>query len=164
MNIMTTHESPNFGRRASDIRGRICGLILHDTGPGRLEGVLSWLCDPKSQVSYHYVVSRSGSIYQLVPDEARAWHAGRAIWHGLPADVNGLSIGVALHSSGADEELFGYMEAQISACIKLVKSLVETYQIPVYDVCGHRDVAWPRGRKVDPCDLFPWARIVKEHT
>lgn len=50
-------------------------IVLHVT-EGKFEGSLSWCLDPKSQVSYHYIVNRNGDIYKLVEETDTAWSQG----------------------------------------------------------------------------------------
>jgi N-acetylmuramoyl-L-alanine amidase len=51
-------------------------VVYHYTASRRLEGTLNWLCDPKAEVSAHFVVDRDGKIFQLAPLSERTWHAG----------------------------------------------------------------------------------------
>ena len=44
-------------------------IVLHYTGMRDGPSAIDWLCNPASQVSCHYVVSESGDIIQLVPEE-----------------------------------------------------------------------------------------------
>lgn len=50
-------------------------IIIHTT-QGSFAGAVSWLKNPKAQVSSHYVIrSRDGYVKQLVSERDRAWHA-----------------------------------------------------------------------------------------
>lgn len=72
--INTSRTSPNRSKRRSKVR-RI--VIHHWDDPKRkpsLDGVLSWLTNPRSKVSAHYVVS-GRQVYRLVPESVAAWHA-----------------------------------------------------------------------------------------
>jgi len=69
-------------------------IILHHTS-GNYEGSVSWCLDPKSKVSYHYIINpKDGSRTQLVWDTGRAWHAGVSQWKGFN-NLNAHSIGIA---------------------------------------------------------------------
>lgn len=74
LKVDTSHSSPNRSRR----KGRIKYLVIHHwDDPKRkpsLAGVLSWLTNPRSKVSAHYVVS-GRRVYRLVPESMAAWHA-----------------------------------------------------------------------------------------
>jgi N-acetylmuramoyl-L-alanine amidase len=48
-------------------------VVVHAT-EGELAAALAHLRDPQSQVSAHYVVDRDGTVYQLVPERAVAYH------------------------------------------------------------------------------------------
>lgn len=72
--LITSRTSPNTSRRGSRIR-RI--VIHHWDDPSKrptLAGTVSWLCNPRSKVSAHYVVSER-TVYRLVPEGVAAWHA-----------------------------------------------------------------------------------------
>jgi len=66
-------------------------------------------------------------------------------------------VGIELDHPG---HKFGYREfadAQIAALVPLLHAIVKRYDVPRANVVGHSDVA-PQ-RKIDPGELFPWARI-----
>ena len=66
--------SPNFDERASDSTGAIHLAIIH-TCESNYTSCWSWLVNPVSQVSAHYVVNEDGSeISQTVLERDRAWH------------------------------------------------------------------------------------------
>jgi N-acetylmuramoyl-L-alanine amidase len=105
-------------------------------------------------VSAHYLVGRDGSVWQLVDESARAWHAGESRWGSL-TDLNSASIGIELDNSG-DEP---FAEAQIQALLGLLDDVTARHRIPRRNVLGHGDVApW---RKADPGALFPWDRLAR---
>jgi N-acetylmuramoyl-L-alanine amidase len=149
-------ESPpslNHGERTS---GPTDILLLHYTGMPDDVQALSWLCNPKSQVSSHYFVHIDGRVVQLVPEERRAWHAGTALWGG-ESDVNSRSIGIEIANAGHPGGLPGYPDTQIEALIALCRGILGRHPIPPHRVLGHSDVA--PGRKLDPGERFPWARL-----
>src|SRR6058998_2433448 len=66
--------SPNFDQRAGDSTGAIHMVIIH-TCESNYASCWSWLVNPASQVSAHYVVNEDGSeTSQLVREPNRAWH------------------------------------------------------------------------------------------
>ena len=110
--------SPNFDAR----RGPPDILVLHYTGMQSGEAALARLRDPDAKVSAHYLVEEDGRVFQLVPEEHRAWHAGRGVWRGED-DVNAASIGIEVVNPGHE---FGYRpfpEAQIAALTALVAAV-----------------------------------------
>src|SRR5213596_71991 len=66
--------SPYFDQRAADSTGVPHMVIIH-TCESNYASCWSWLDNPASQVSAHYVVNEDGSeISQLVLEKNRAWH------------------------------------------------------------------------------------------
>lgn len=147
------HPSPNHGER---MEGPVDILLLHYTGMPDAEQALAWLCNPASQVSAHYFVFEDGRVLSLVPEHRRAWHAGRARW-GDASDINSRSIGIEIANAGHPGGLPAYPEAQVEALIALCRDIVGRHPIPARRVLAHSDVA--PGRKLDPGERFPWARL-----
>lgn len=146
--------SPNFGERRDGMRPHL--LILHYTGMESGSAAEDWLCDPRSEVSSHYLVYEDGSIVQLVAEDHRAWHAGRGQWRGI-CDINSASIGIEIVNPG---HFLGYPDfpaEQISAVTQLCRQIVARWRIRPQDVLAHSDVA--PGRKIDPGEKFPWAEL-----
>ena len=147
------HPSPNHGARRT---GPVDMLVLHYTGMASAEAAAGWLCDPRSGVSAHYLIGEEGTVFALVPEEARAWHAGVSSWAGED-DVNSRSIGIELQNPGHEGGLPAYADPQVEALIALSHTILARHPIPPGRVLAHSDVA--PGRKVDPGERFPWARL-----
>ena len=64
MKFINTYKSPNFNLRAKE--SKIKFIILHYTAMYSLEETLNHLCNPKSKVSSHFLVSKKGDIYNIV--------------------------------------------------------------------------------------------------
>lgn len=132
-------------------------IVLHHTASGGdAASVARWFADPKSQVSAHYIVDKTGAIVQCVADDRRAWHAGESVLAGRK-DVNSFSIGIELVNKGDGQD--PYTDQQYWALAELVTYLQKKYRIPLSRVVGHRDICVPRGRKTDPSDNFDWPRL-----
>lgn len=145
-------ESPNFNERQLPISM----VVLHYTGMRTAGEALARLCDVSSQVSAHYMIDEDGTVTCLVPEDKRAWHAGRSYWRGV-TDVNSASIGIELVNPGHE---FGYRpfpEPQMDALLPLLADMIDRHDIPRSNVVGHSDVA--PARKVDPGEYFDWARL-----
>lgn len=149
--------SPNQGPRKSgseDVSDASISLIvLHYTGMQSCEDALTRLCDPDAQVSAHYLIDEDGTIYQMVPESQRAWHAGKSFWRGI-SDVNSASIGIELVNPGHEYGYQPFPSRQIEALTTLCRDIMDRHGIRASDVIGHSDVA--PGRKLDPGELFPW--------
>ena len=70
--------SPNQDERGE----KVDMLILHYTGMKTARDALDRLRDPAAAVSSHYVVDEDGTVFRLVPEDRRAWHAGVSHWRG----------------------------------------------------------------------------------
>ncbi|GBD44651.1 N-acetylmuramoyl-L-alanine amidase AmiD [bacterium HR40] len=146
--------SPNFDRRQDPANIRL--VVLHYTGMPDAASALRRLCDPASRVSAHYLIDEDGTIYSLVPEPLRAWHAGVSAWREWN-DPNSVSIGIELVNPGHD---FGYRPfpaAQIDALCALLERIRARHPIAPRDIVGHSDIA--PARKRDPGELFPWVRL-----
>jgi N-acetylmuramoyl-L-alanine amidase len=157
------HPSPNHGPRPVGVRPDL--IVIHGT-KGRTEsGDLAWLCDQArrpeggvydTSVSYHYLIARDGTVYRLVPEERRAWHAGKSVWEGRP-DVNDYSIGIALSNDGSEP----YPPEQIRAAAELAAAICGRWNIPLSRIVGHYHVSGAHTHvrpdpKTDPWEHFPW--------
>lgn len=138
--------SPNHGERRPNF------VIIHDTTSEDAWHALSTLTDPAREVSAHYMIGRDGTLYRLIDENRRAWHAGESWWGGN-TDLNSSSVGIELDNTG-DEP---YPEIQINRLLILLAELKERHRIPAANFLGHGDVA-PR-RKVDPSRHFPWQQL-----
>ena len=133
-------------------------LVLHYTGMASGEAALSRLVDPAAKVSAHYTIDEDGTIYAMVPEDRRAWHAGVSHWAGA-ANINSRSIGIELVNPGHEFGYGAFPEAQIAALTTLCHSILLRHPIPSWRVLGHSDIA--PARKEDPGELFPWERLAR---
>nr|DAS98201.1 MAG TPA: N-acetylmuramoyl-L-alanine amidase [Caudoviricetes sp.] len=140
---ITTYDSPNFdkGRQGRGIQG----ITIHWWGDPEqnpsFEGVCNWLCNPRSQVSAHAVVTGTGRrVAWLVNCEDTAWHAGNY-------DANLTQIGLELDPRCRDEDY--------DVAAELIADLWRAYgKLPVV---GHSH--WSATRCPGNYDL---ARLVRE--
>lgn len=154
--------SPNFNLRPDH---RVPDMIvLHYTGMQSAKAALERMCDPEAEVSAHYMIDEDGTVYRLVAEEMRAWHAGRSSWEGV-TDINGLSIGIELVNPG--HPLPGYEggyrpfpQPQMTSLLSLLREIDGRYSIRPDRILGHSDVA--PDRKQDPGELFDWEWLASE--
>ncbi|HEX4616682.1 MAG TPA: N-acetylmuramoyl-L-alanine amidase, partial [Stellaceae bacterium] len=149
-------SSPNHGARPEP--ARIDMLVLHYTGMTTAADALERLCDPDARVSAHYVVEENGVIWQLVPENRQAFHAGVSCWEG-ESDLNAVSLGIEIVNPGHEWGYSPFPEIQMASVEHLCRDLVARYSIPPHRVVGHSDIA-PE-RKSDPGELFDWARLAR---
>jgi len=152
--------SPNFtpGRKGK----KIIAIVNHITA-GLMPGTLSWLQNPAAKASAHYLVTKTGLIYQMVADENIAWHAGIVKTPNWPlydgSNPNYYTIGIE-HEALAGEAL---TEAQYQATLWLHRQLVAKHGIPVDQdhIIGHYRID-SVNRRNDPGPGFPWIRLFSD--
>ena len=150
-----TTPSPNFDAR----RALPDMLVLHYTGMQTAEEAIARLRDADARVSAHYVVDEDGTLYALVPEERRAWHAGKGVWQG-ESDCNAASIGIEIVNPGHQWGYRDFPDVQIDAVIALIADIRGRWTIPDDRIIGHSDLA--PDRKEDPGERFPWKRLAGE--
>ena len=152
--------SPNFwvGRNGKSI----IAIVNHITA-GLMPGTLSWLQNPKAQASAHYLVTKSGDIYQPVKDEDTAWACGLVIkpnWSLYDGtNPNRYTINIE-HEALAGE---GLTEEQYQATLWLHRQLIDRWGILVDrdHILGHYRID-SVNRPNDPGAAFPWDRLFND--
>ncbi len=121
--------SPNqeYLRRGNSIKG----FVIHRT-EGSFESAVNWCTNPKSEVSYHYIIKENGDDICLVMPENTAWHAGlirdpqtELIKAG--PNPNLYTIGIALSGFASEPPT----ALQIAKCARLINFLSTYYSIPL---------------------------------
>lgn len=98
--------------------------------------IRAWHTTPKpkgngwSDIGYHYVIRRDGTVERGRPDEKVGAHV-----HGHNENSLGICMVGGMAESGRDDCNFAFL--QYEALYELVKTLKETY--PEAKVLGHRD-------------------------
>jgi N-acetylmuramoyl-L-alanine amidase len=141
--------SPNFDARP----GGVDVLVLHYTGMQTGAAALERLCDLAARVSAHYLVEEDGTIYRLVEEQQRAWHAGVSFWRGARG-LNDGSIGIEIVNPGHEWGYRAFPPAQMAAVASLCQGILARHAIPARNIVAHSDVA--PDRKQDPGELFDW--------
>jgi N-acetylmuramoyl-L-alanine amidase len=147
------YPSPNFGPRRDGLRPSL--VVIHYTAMESAEAALARLCDPGVEVSAHYLIGSDGTVWQIVDEAQRAWHAGAGEWAGQ-GDVNSRSVGIELDNRGDHP----FAEPQMAALEGLLPQIMTRWDIPAGAVIGHSDMA--PGRKFDPGSRFDWQRLERQ--
>lgn len=141
----------DFGFKTSPVEREIKALILHSTfnasfpniqNPDTfsVKGVIKQFKQYK--VAAHYLIGRTGEIYQLVEDKYIAFHAGKSQLPDGTTDVNACSIGIEIICTYT----VGPNEAQYASLRRLIDHLDTQYNFKY--ILAHSDIA--PGRKTDP--------------
>jgi len=101
-------------------------------------------------VSPHYLIDRSGYVYQLVSDQNIAYHAGESKMPDGRTNVNNFSLGIEIMTAENDNP----SNAQYSSLISLISQIKKNRKITA--ILGHNQIA-PE-RKTDPWN-FNWNKI-----
>ena len=147
--------SPNFDKKKRSYKS-IKFLVIHYTGMQSERESIKRLCNPKSKVSSHYLISQNGKVHQLVMDNRIAWHAGKSCW-GKYKNLNKNSIGIEMVNKGHKFGYTNFKKKQLSNLIKICQNLIKKYKIKSQNIVGHSDIA-PL-RKLDPGEKFPWKKL-----
>lgn len=119
---MIKKPSPNFWLSRN---GHKVKAIVNHVTEGTLESGLDWTTRKESNASYNCIVGKDGEIYETVPLEKVAWHAGKVVkgtWSGLVAGVNPnlYTVGFAMAGRGDDvpplKQLIGLAALNAKAC------------------------------------------------
>jgi N-acetyl-anhydromuramyl-L-alanine amidase AmpD len=121
--------TPNQAYERNGFRPEI--IVIHRT-EGSFESSIAYCSQPKSHVSYHFIISETGEVTCLVMPENVAWHAGlirNATAELIKKNINPnlYTIGIALSGFAS----FPPSLAQISACASLIKTMSNYYDIPL---------------------------------
>lgn len=84
----------------------------------------------------------TGTVYVFAA--GRSWHAGKVA---KTAHNNDNAIGIEIENNGIGEK---YSANAYSSAVALAGELVKEFGLSVNDVLGHKEIAIPRGRKIDP--------------
>lgn len=154
-------------------------VVIHYTASTNITSTIKHLQNPKNNASAHIVIDRLGEIYQLVPFNIQAWHAGNSKYRGLNS-LNKYSIGIELLNAGKLTNVCDafytyyntiipkeavstvvnqgiktywhkYTTEQIYSLIQVCKVLKKKYP-EIMEIIGHSDIT---PRKIDPGKAFP---------
>ena len=143
--------SPNHG-------GRLFGpkfLVMHYTAGWSAEGARDHLMNPRAPFtpSAHLVVGRDGQLWQIVPFDLKAWHAGRSYYRGITG-LNHHAIGIEVDNIGwlRTDGRGGFIDPYGRRVVDPPDHLLATHP-----QAGPAELAWP---------LYPEAQlaVVEEAT
>jgi len=126
---MLFKKTPNkwFGRNGYNPEA----IVIHIT-EGEFKGAKSWVKNPKSAVSYHYIINKKGKIAQIVKEKNSAWHTGiikNPRWLFLKTHINPnlYTIGIALSGFAKDKPSL----MQIVSASLLVKEIAARHNLEI---------------------------------
>ena len=162
------HISPNFDKRP--INSEIKLIVIHNISlppenfePENVKKLFKNELDFESheffhtikdlKVSSHFVIDRTGKIYQFVSVYDRAWHAGLSSFKSQD-NCNDFSLGIELIGS----DYAPFEDSQYDSLNKLIKILCSSFPgIKKENIVGHSEIA--PDRKTDPGPFFDWSKL-----
>ena len=131
-------------------KGKITTIVVH-TVQGSYNGCISWFQNPKSKVSAHFVLGKSGQVTQMVKEKDIAWHVGSA---------NGYTVGLEHEGFVTDPQ---WVTAKmLDASAKLTCYLVKKYGLSATKTHIKGHVELPNQTHTDPGKYWPWDSYLKK--
>ena len=151
---------------------RIQFIVVHYTATNNEYSIKELI---SNRVSTHFLVldEDDNTIYNLVPLDQRAWHAGTSSFRGR-TNLNDTSIGIEIVSDGIARDrrndpnryppydaYLEYKPIQIEKVAQIIKYVAARYNIPAKNIVAHSDIA--PSRKKDPGAKFPWKELYEKY-
>ena len=151
---------------------RIQFIVVHYTATNNEYSIKELI---SNRVSAHFLVldEDDNTIYNLVPLDQRAWHAGASSFRGR-TNLNDTSIGIEIVSDGIARDrrndpnryppydaYLEYKPIQIEKVAQIIKYVAARYNIPARNIVAHSDIA--PSRKKDPGAKFPWKELYEKY-
>lgn len=151
-------------------------MIVCHIAEGTYNGTISWLKNPLSVASAHFVVSKQGEITQLVDLKDAAWAQGLSASK-IPQstlkavrdrNTNPNQYCISIEHEGKYKDTRGALtEKQKAATIELIKFIrpevkrIYGIDIPIdrQHIVGHYEIN-PKGKPNCPGEKFPFAEII----
>jgi hypothetical protein len=147
-------EVAGWKTRGHGVMSSVKGILAHHTaGPATGDfPSLNIVRDGRPDLSGPLAqlgLGRSGTWYVIAA--GRCYHAGKTIDDAVFGNAN--AIGIEAEGTGVPSSDSGHAywpEVQWQSYVRGVKALQAAYSVPTACVLGHKEAAFPAGRKVDP--------------
>ena len=128
--IVLHHSATDYQLNKDDIGGKLIGRTICDRAQEKWKKEF-----PAYKCDYHFIIGHTGETFKAQPIEQSAWHCTNY-------QANLVSIGICFLGNFENPETSsGEMPTeQFNAGVKLIKTLMQQYNIPLTNILRHRDV------------------------
>ena len=153
-------ETDGWQDRGKEFK-EILGVVAHHTGSGTENGLVNMIINGRSDLPgplSQLFLGRDGTYHVIAAGKSN--HAGKGNWQGV-TEGNSHFIGIEAHNDGTGGD--PWPTNQMDAYIRGVAAILQHLDRDSVWVCGHKEYALPRGRKVDPTfDMFQFRLSVEQ--
>ena len=144
-------ETNGWKTRGHGTMGAVKAIVCHHTASaaGSNANSLGTVTNGRPDLAgplCNYLLARDGTVYTIAGGVA--WHAGATIDDSLYS--NSHAIGIEAENNGVNEK---QSEKQVDAYARLCAAICKAFNIPASRVKGHKEICYPKGRKIDPHGL-----------
>jgi len=128
--IVLHHSATDYQQNAEDKTGKQIGRTICDRAQAQYKKEYpDYICD------YHFIIGYTGEVFKAQPIEQPSWHCTNY-------QANLVSVGICFLGNFENSETSsGEMPTeQFNAGVKLIKTLMKEYNIPLINVLRHKDV------------------------
>ena len=149
--IILHHSATDYRANADDTTGKVIARTICNRAQEKWkEEFPNYRCD------YHFIIGYTGEVFKAQPVEQPGWHCTNY-------QANLVSVGICFLG---DFEKIEMPEEQFNAGIKLIKTLIKEYGVPLINVLRHRDVVSDITHRINstecPGKNFPYARLLDD--
>ena len=123
--IILHHSATDYQKDKDDIDGKLIGRTICDRAQEKYKKEY-----PDYRCDYHFIIGHTGEVFKAQPIEQPSWHCTNY-------QANLVSVGICF--LGNFEKIEMPIE-QFNAGVKLIKTLMSEYNVPLINVLRHRDV------------------------
>jgi len=123
--IILHHSATDYQANKDDIDGKRIGRTICDRAQEKWKKEFpAYICD------YHFIIGHTGEVFKAQPIEQPSWHCTNY-------QANLVSVGICFLGNFENIEM---PTEQFNAGVKLIKSLMKQFNIPLTNILRHRDI------------------------
>ena len=123
--IVLHHSATEYQQNETDVNGKLIGRTICDRAQEQWKKEF-----PDYKCDYHFIIGHTGEVFKAQPIEQPSWHCTNY-------QANLVSVGICFLGNFEKIEM---PTEQFNAGVKLIKTLMQQYNIPLINVLRHRDI------------------------